>query len=74
MQVYYDKMYKLFTRGKLEDVEQKRSFLFWLCPKIKRNYVMWDYVNMDVVFVTILEVEWVLVKVGETLFKLLKEE
>jgi hypothetical protein len=29
---------------------------------------------MDVVFVTILEVEWVLVKVGETLFKLLKEE
>ncbi len=35
---------------------------------------MWDYVNMDVVFVTILEVEWVLVKVGETLFKLLKEE
>ncbi len=35
---------------------------------------MWDYVNMDVVFVTILEVEWVLVKLGETLFEPLKEE
>lgn len=35
---------------------------------------MWDYVNMDVMFVTILEVEQVLVKLGETLFEPLKEE
>lgn len=28
VQAYYDKMQKLFTRGKLEDVEQKRSFIF----------------------------------------------
>jgi hypothetical protein len=35
---------------------------------------MWDYVNMDIVFVTILKVEWVLVKLGETLFEPLKEE
>lgn len=74
MQAYYDRMHKLFKRGKLEDVEQNRSFLFWLCPKIKRNCAMWDYVNMDVVFVTILEVEWVLVKLGDTLFEPLKEE
>ncbi len=35
---------------------------------------MWDYVNMDVMFATILEVEQVLVKLGETLFEPLKEE
>jgi hypothetical protein len=35
---------------------------------------MWDYVNMNVVFVTILEVEWVLVKLGEILFEPLKEK
>jgi hypothetical protein len=30
IQTYYDRMEKLFTRGKLEDVEQRRRFLSYL--------------------------------------------
>jgi hypothetical protein len=33
---YYDRMEKLFTRGKLEDVKHKKRFLFQLCLEIKK--------------------------------------
>ncbi len=35
---------------------------------------MWDYVNMDVMFATTLTIEQVVVELGETPFKPLKEE
>jgi hypothetical protein len=48
---YYDRMEKLFTRGKLEDVKQNRRFLFQLCLEIKKLCVMKDYANMEGMFI-----------------------
>ncbi len=36
VQAYYDRMEKLFVRVKLEDVGQRRRFLFQLCLKIRK--------------------------------------
>ncbi len=66
-------MVKLFTRVKLEDVKH-RWFLLCLCLDIKKFSIMRDYVNMEALLVAALEVEHVLVKLGETPFELLKEE
>jgi hypothetical protein len=67
-------MEKFFTKGKLKDVEQRQRFLSRLCPEIRKLYVMRDYTSMDGLLVAALEVEWVLAKLGETPFELLKEE
>lgn len=56
VQAYHDKMEKLFTRGKMEDAEQRQQFLSRLHPKIRKLCVMWDYANMDELFVATLEV------------------
>jgi hypothetical protein len=74
VQTYHDIMEKFFTRGKLEDVEQRRRFLSRLCPEIRKLYVMKDYTSMDRPLAITLEVEWVLTKLGEIPFELLKEE
>ncbi len=74
IQTYYDWMEILFTRGKLEDVEQKMRFLSYLWLEIKKLCVMKDYANMDVLFDVALKMEWVLVKLGKTPFELSKEE
>ncbi len=62
VQVYYDRMEKLFVRGKLEDVGQKKRFMFRLCLEIKKLCVMKDYANMEKMFIATLEVEWVLIE------------
>jgi hypothetical protein len=56
VQVYYDRMKKLFTRCKLEDVKHKWFFLC-LCLEIKKLSIMRDYVNMEALLVAALEVE-----------------
>jgi hypothetical protein len=66
-------MEKLFTIGKLGDVEQRKRFLSYLWFAIKKLCVMKDYANMDVLFDAALEVERVLVELGKTPFELLKE-
>jgi len=47
---YYDRMEKLFARGKLENVKHKKRFLFQLCLEIKKLFVMRDYANMEGMF------------------------
>jgi hypothetical protein len=66
-------MEKLFTRGKLEDVKH-RWFLLCLCLDIKKLSIMKDYVDMEALLVAALEVEHILVELGEIPFELLKEE
>ncbi len=56
VQAYNDKMEKFFTRGKMEDVEQRQQILSRLHPKIRKLCVMRDYANMDELFVATLEV------------------
>jgi hypothetical protein len=50
-------MEKLFIRGKLEDVKQRRIFLSHLRPKIRKLCVMKEYANMEVLLNVALEVE-----------------
>jgi hypothetical protein len=50
-------MEKLFTRGKLEDIEQRQRLLSRLRPKIRKLFVMKDYTNMDELLAVALEVE-----------------
>jgi hypothetical protein len=71
---YYDKLEKLFARGKLEDGEQRRRFLSRLRLEIKKMCVMKNHGNMEDLFNFALEVERVLAKLGKTPFELLKEE
>jgi hypothetical protein len=70
VQAYHDKMEKFFTRGKMEDVEQRQQFLPRLHLEIRKLCVMRDYANMDELLAIALEVEWVLVKLGEIPFEL----
>jgi hypothetical protein len=74
VQAYYNKMEKLFIKSKLENAKQKRRFFFQLCSKFYFIFVMWDYVNMDVMYATTLIIEWVVFELGETSFKPLEEE
>lgn len=67
-------MEKLFARGKLEDIEQRKRFVSKLCPKIRKLYVMRGYASMDELLATALEVKRILVELGETPYELLKEE
>ncbi len=70
---YYDKMEKLFTRGKLEDGEQKRKFWFKLKPEIRKLWVMRDHASMEALLNATLEGKRVLAKLGETPFELLRK-
>ncbi len=67
-------MENLFTKGKLEQVEQIYIFLSLLRPKIKKMCVMKGYANFEAIFNVALEVEKVLTWLGETPFELLKEK
>jgi len=67
-------MEKLFIKSKLEDAEQRRIFLSHLRPKIRKFCVMKDYANMEALLNVALEVERVLIEIGETPFEMLKEE
>jgi hypothetical protein len=67
-------MEKLFPRGKLEDTKQRKRFLSKLRLKIRNFCVMRDYASMDELLVATLEVEIILVELGETPCELLKEE
>ncbi len=70
---YYDRMKKLFTRGKLEDGEHKRKFWSRLKPEIRKLCVMRDHASMEVLLNVTLEGKRVLAKLGETPFELLRK-
>jgi hypothetical protein len=67
VQAYYNRMEKLFIRGKLEDVGQRKRFLFQFYLEIRKLCVMRDYANMEKMFIATLEVEWVLIKLVKIL-------
>ncbi len=67
VQAYYDRMEKLFVRGKLEDVGQRRRFLFQLCLEIRKLCVMRDHANMEEMFIATLEMECILIELVKLL-------
>jgi ATP-dependent exoDNAse (exonuclease V) beta subunit len=74
VQACHDRMEKIFTRGKLEDAKKKHKFLSRFRPEIRKLCVVRDYVNMDELLSTVLEVERVLAELGETPLELMKDE
>jgi hypothetical protein len=44
---YFERLDKLFQRGKIRDVEQRKRFLAQLRPKLRRFYVLKIYTNIE---------------------------
>jgi hypothetical protein len=38
---------KLFQKGRIDDVEQRRRFLFGLMPELRRIYVVRTYTDIE---------------------------
>jgi hypothetical protein len=60
-------MEKLFIKGKLEDVGQRKRFLFRLYLEIRKLCVMRDHANMEEMFIATLEMECVLIELVKLL-------
>jgi hypothetical protein len=52
--IYYDKLERLFVKGKILDVERKKRFLTHLRSEIKNLCVVHTYVDMDGLLSTLL--------------------
>ncbi len=74
MQLYYDKLEKKITRGKIKEVEQRKKILSKLKPKIKKLCIIKEYVNMEALLVVILKVKKVFRELGEAPYEPFKEE
>jgi hypothetical protein len=74
VQRYFERMDKLFQRGKIPDAEQRRRFLGKLRPEIRKICVVRTYANIEEMVDAATELERVLGELGETPFEPLKEE
>ncbi len=74
MQKYFERLDKLFRKGQIQDVEQRRRFLARLRPEIRKLCVVRAFVNIEELVATAIEVEKVLGELGETPLEPLKEE
>jgi hypothetical protein len=74
VQKYFERFDKLFRKGRIPNVEQKRRFLARLKPKIRKLCVVKMFANIENLIGAATEVERVLGKLGETLYEPLREE
>jgi hypothetical protein len=74
VQKYFERMDKLFQRGKIPDAEQRRRFLGKLRPEIRKICVVRTYADIEKMVGAAIELERVLGELGETPFEPLKEE
>jgi len=74
VQKYFERMDKLFRKGKIQDVEQKRRFLARLRPEIRKLCVVRTFANIKELVGAATEVERVLGELGETPYESLLEE
>jgi hypothetical protein len=74
VQKYFERFDKLFRRGKIQDVEQKKRFLTRLRPEIRKLCVVRTFVDIEELVGAATEVERVLGKLGETPYEPLREE
>jgi len=73
-QKYFERLDRLFQRGRIQDVEQKRRFLARLRPEIQKLCVVRTFANIEELVSVVTELERVLGELGETPFEPLKEE
>jgi len=74
VQKYFERLDKLFQRGRIQDVEQRRRFLARLKPKIRKLCVVRTFTDIEELMGAVIEVERVLGELGEMPFEPLKEE
>jgi hypothetical protein len=74
VQTYFGRLDKMFRKGQIPDVEQKRRFLARLRPEIRKLCVVRVFADIEDLVGAAIEVERVLGEMGETPFEPLKEE
>jgi hypothetical protein len=74
VQKYFERPDRLFQRGRIPDMEQRRRFLARLRPEIRKLCVVRVFADIEELVAAAIEVERVLRELGETPFKPLKEE
>jgi hypothetical protein len=74
VQKYFERLDKLFQKGRLLDVEQKRRFLAKLRPEIRKLCVVRTFADIEELVGAATEVEKVLGELGETPYEPRKEE
>jgi hypothetical protein len=74
VQRYFERLDKLFQKGKIPDAEQRRQFLSRLRPEIRKLCIVRAFVDIEELLGAAIELERVLGELGETPFEPLKEE
>jgi len=71
---YFERLDRLFQRGKIPNAEQRRRFLGRLRPEIRKLCVVQTFTDIEELVGAATELEQVLGELGETPFEPLKEE
>jgi len=71
---YFERLDRLFQRGKIPDAKQRRRFLGGLRPEIRKLCVVQTFTDIEELIGAATELEQVLGELGETPFEPLKEE
>jgi hypothetical protein len=74
VQKYFERLDKLFQRGMIQDVEQRRRFFARLRPKIRKLCVVRMFTDIEELVGATTELQRVSNELGETPFEPLKEE
>jgi hypothetical protein len=74
VQKYFERLDKLFQRGRIQDVEQRRRFLARLRLEIRKLCVARTFTDIEELVGAATELERVLGELGETPFEPLKQE
>jgi len=74
VQKYFERLDKLFQRGRIPYAEQRRRFLARLRPEIRKLCIVRTFTDIEELVGAATELEKVLGEIGETPFKPLKEE
>jgi hypothetical protein len=74
VQKYYECLDKLFQKGHIQDIEQKRRFLARLRPEIRKLCVVRTFTDIEELVGAATEFERVLGELGETPYEPLREE
>jgi len=74
VQKYFERLDRLFQRGRIPDTEQRRRFLARLKPEIRKLCIVRTFADIEELVGAATELKRVLGKLGETPFEPLKEE
>ncbi len=74
VQKYFERLDKLFQKGRIPDVEQRKRFLAKLRPEIRKLCVVRTFADVEELVAATIERERVLGELGETPFEPLREE